>query len=139
MTTTNDFDDSMLMNLIQATLAAHREPDTALPPAPSPAPHQEAIEYETNQVHWSVHQVQSMTELYQLISTLTELADESGAASAHGLRKVVIVTSDFRVNLAMNAFIRFYAQLDGMIFSARSVMEAYAIIYNVSHHPADEY
>ncbi len=113
----------MLINIVQDSLAAQAEPD-----ALAPSPLQNPIQFESAHICWSIHRVRDTVELYHLIAQLTWLTD--GCTS--GSQKFVIVSDDFRVGLALNAFIRFYAPLDGMIYHAETTAEAYAVIASFS-------
>jgi hypothetical protein len=80
----------------------------------------------TDEYHakWSIRLVQDVFDFTELISQLSCMAEDIPSQR----EKIMIVSSDYRAKIAVNAFIRFCPSLDGLIFTADSIDEAYAFI-----------
>jgi hypothetical protein len=86
---------------------------------------EETILYtDDNDAQWSIRFVQDTLNFEALISQLSCLAE--GFPSGH--QKVVIVSGDYRAKIAVNAFIRFCPLLEGLVFTANTLDDAYALI-----------
>lgn len=77
-----------------------------------------------NRIQWSIRLVQNVLEFTDLISQLSDLAKSFPPFD----EKVMIVSSDYRAKIAVNAFIRFCPALDGAVFTANTLDDAYMSI-----------
>jgi hypothetical protein len=82
-----------------------------------------------NAIHWSIRLVQDVFDFTDLISHLSCLAENFPAYN----EKVMIVSSDYRAQIAVNAFIRFCPPLDGRVFTANTLDEAYLSIKSLEN------
>jgi hypothetical protein len=77
---------------------------------------------DSDQRQWTIRLVQDVVDFVELISQLTRLAE--GFPSSQ--EKLMIVSSDYRAKVAVNAFIRFCPALDGLLHTADTLDEAEA-------------